>query len=611
MTYFRQNENINTIKRKKPKTPEHDANKPVNGAKTAATDVINEFRDIYMPTNGKPSPGTSHISPRPSSAKKIYTKYRRQEENGFSFISNDFQDPTPSMPIPKGKMKNENIIIERGNAIPVDQVLNSYKSTRIYKEQLPETQTTSTRIPHMTHEEVEREKQRNEELNARLRGYVPPPPGPTPEELKAYKNHIYQSLTHYNKDSNSEAQPGKVMYLRKPSRDMNIDIADDDAFSFQTSDEAHKQPKIVHRGIDSSTTTPRAEKIAMDLNSNHSPYRNHVSVQRIENHYVLTEPDERKFDVSEVLNGYKSRHVYKKSQAESQQLNPTEIARLEFEERNQRNAEREQARREKLNTKLYSDHQIRHHYQQQQHAVYTTQEQVTTVMHYSNSKKAEKTPEPRIGPSKAELSSNDRFIEHRNRSAKAIERDQDGWVRVEPPKKVNPGPTTQARDYFNNQGGNNNFRASSPMEIDDVDGGSGRGGRGYLFQRTNSSKSNPNVTFGRKNGRDITEEYHQNFETTNVNHHNHHIINISSNIRRSQYKNNKNNNHHIRSRTQEDYTTNAHVGKGDNYVMIDNTKRDGSSRDTSARSTIKSNSSMQSFGDYVGSWLEWKDRVVE
>ena len=51
---------------------------------------------------------------------------------------------------------------------------------------------------------------------------------------------------------------------------------------------------------------------------------------------------------------------------------------------------------------------------------------------YSNQARPMKTPEPKIGPSKADMTSNERFIEHRTRSATQIERDNEGWVRAEP-----------------------------------------------------------------------------------------------------------------------------------------------------------------------------------
>ena len=730
--YFRQNANINTIKIRKPKTPEqHESNgKPVNAAKTAASEVINEFRQKYMNQgNNGESPTNDHLDssahphdprrgntmftrPRPNPTKQI------QNGNDFSFISNDFEDPAQRKPTTKGPPRNENVVHERGNDIPVDQVLSTYKNSRLYKEPQQQQQPQdASQVPRMTPEEVEKEKRRNEELNARLRGYAPPRytqdqaiqqqnnmSQHQQQDPNQYKDHVYQSLKQYKKDAPRPTvnghRHGNYLNNNNSNNNNNFKFNKQDSFSFlseatiaQGYDNNNNQnifnQQHGSRDIHSAVSTPRAEQLAEELNNNSSPYigQGNKRVNSNNSNYVLTESYDKKFDINEVLNGYKSKHVYKKNEENIDSVDHAQQAMQQFKMQNQRNSESEQVGMEKRKGKLNGDHHINNNQQEvpinreqyvfnQEEASYNTQphrDQAHRSMEnnfrpivepylahshlqqtsgfvdtneqtfsYSNQARPKKTPEPKIGPSKAEMSSNQRFIEHRTRSATQIERDDEGWVRMEPQKKFNPGPTTQAREYFNHNRSDDHEKHFSMDEPQVYRSHS------YEFQRTNSSKSNPNVTFGKKHGQDIIAEYQQSFQnespysvanhrpkqpelqqminqptltksksephlgpdpngiSTDLSRLN--FSNMESNLRRSKYRKVSG----VYGTARSESAIRPSVYAKDDYVIVDSSSPNPKfvNDPKSSKSTISSKHSMQSFGDSTSSFEKSKTTVM-
>ena len=687
--YFRQNANINTIKIRKPKTPEQlqqPNSKPVSGAKpTAATDVINEFRQKYM-HNGGPSHINDPVTPsnqHPQDPRKtnttMYTRpqpnppKQTQNEKDFSFISNDFEDPAPKQSVQREPPRNENIVHERGNDIPVDQVLSTYKNSRMYKEppqpQQQQKQQHPSQVPHMTNEEIEKEKRRNEELNARLRGYAPPrheqehlqhPPHQDlqhpqqqhqpqqhthhqpqhlqnqpqhqpqrPRDPNQYKDHVYQSLKHFRRDQPRPVISNNNGYHHDPNHN-SFSFLPQQPVQQEYNNNHHPHHQNGNIDMNSAVSTPRAEQLAQELNNNSSPYRrqgDHQKQERSKNsNYVLTESYEKNFDVKEVLNGYKSKHVYKKNEDGLDNVDHTQHQRRPQQDYSPRGIMDQRVNPNNLqpNTESYNSRVQR---------TSSFVDKNAQTFSYSNQARPMKTPEPKIGPSKADMTSNERFIEHRTRSATQIERDNEGWVRAEPQKKFIPGPTTQAREYFNqnrSEDREEHFHVNEqpPIQQHVIP---------QHFERTNSSKSNPNVTFGKKQGKDIMMEYQQNFQTENpystTNHRQQqpeiqqmisqptlsksksepnlgpdpnqnstnleqlNFSNMQSNLRRSKYSKEP----YYGTARSESAINKQSVYAKDGYIMIDSSSPNPRfmADPKSSKSTVSSKHSMQSFGEPI------------
>ena len=786
-SYYRQNANINTVKMKR-----KQGNNLTNGAQTAASEVIDEYKTKYV--NGD----TTSVTPKKETNSYQQQRYMSKLTNGgrknqdFSFTSVDFEDPTIVKPQKQDSQpQHEEEVLERNKDFNANEILNDYKNKRKYKGgdvplKQPETNTAHERL-------------RNEQLNAKMSGYhFTPSPIVKPEPPNDSKYNIYQSLKHIpnevqqvygatNGDDfrstqlsqpesqkveveeefnawnafrpKKDKQQEKARFIRKDHSDFHFGLKDENEDEDQQMMSAKSNTKPIQmidnisnftrdmntpeRVLGGVTKDSNASERFSTLTENLNAPDKFTELQKdlngssdrftqLTNGINSHDGDRQDFSINEVLNDYKSKHVYKEEEERIAEARHEAILMKErLREKNQAHAERERLTRAmrkesvveqpfELSDKRFDDEhstkptspipqnrrllgglespksriQPTEAWQPSSNqkvsrtndVIVNTQYHTEIIPEYTKSTMQEPNKQqlhnnPRIEsasqhrrdvnvpygdqrkiePAKHQIR-NDPRIEspflhrrdinvtygdrtklepvpkHQLRNDQKIEspsvhrpdanvpyRDNNGWSKGPAPEKVNPGPTTQALNYFartskvDSQEIKKENREVDVLQVEPSH-----------FKRTLSSRSNPNVTFGQKDGKDIETEFSEEFgrpddllnaqinnnyntdsnrnsasmskaqsepnlskskgiksrQTTELDQLN--FSNMSSQLRRSKISPSRN------ASYESDQIYNGNVRNVDNRIVIDNTKnkiaRDSSRRSRSTLGSSRKNS---------------------